>query len=316
VLAPVDVLVEALEEIASNHNGPLQKISRSSVSSRLYFNFKISNYNASSEILAYFSKELVQKLDAKWHPSPFYQWLEKESRQTSRELIHTDLKKMPGQLVRRNKKQVAAPTAAATSQTPSLQIPSKARPPSDDEDLDSDEGHSSTRPRHAGKGGLRLHSASKKRTASEMLEDDPSSGGRGRKPAKTSHYYADNPDDSDAAALSDNASSEAGSQQPESEDPDGLLVPPPKDAVRIVVHAEKLPSMSPSGPNGTWVCDQDDCGYVVRAAEEAAGKRLIQQHFRDHEARTEKVSLALREAGRMPIKYAYFPPVLLLVKYP
>lgn len=314
-----------MEEIGANNNGPIDRIARSTVGSRLYYGYRISNYNASAEILAYYSKDLVRRLDIKWHTSPFYSWLLQESRKPSIELHHTDVEKIPFQLVRRQKKQTASatPTAApAKPLPPKLEIRSKARQPSDDEDLDSDDDGSASRPRHAGKGGLRLHSASKKRTAGEMLRDDNDdslSGRRGRKSARTSHYFSSQEDEDATEPDDDSATSDVASPEADVvEDPDGLPTTPPKDAVRVVVHAEKLPSMSPSGPNGTWVCGQEGCGYVVRAAEEAAGKRLVQQHFRDHEARTQKVSLALTEAerrGRMPIKYAYFPPVLLIVKY-
>ncbi|OIW29944.1 hypothetical protein CONLIGDRAFT_714399 [Coniochaeta ligniaria NRRL 30616] len=300
VLSPVEVLIEAVEEIAANNNGPIDKIARSTVGSRLYYGHRISNYNASSEILAYYSKDLVRKLDNKWHASPFWQWLLQESKKPSIELLHTNVEKIPYQLVRRQKKQTATPTA-----TPRLEIRPKARQPSDDEDLDSDDDASASRVRHAGKGGLRLQSASKKRKAAELLDDDTAAGRRGRKSAKTSHYFSD-PEDEDAADNNSSTSDVASAAEADDEDPDSLLLAPPKDAVRVVVHAEKLPSISPSGPNGTWVCDQEDCGYVVRAAEEAAGKRLVQQHFRDHEAQTQKMSLALTEAerrGRMPINH-------------
>jgi hypothetical protein len=303
-------------------------MARSSVGARLYYGYRISDYHASTEILAYFSKQLVQRLGPEWHTSPFWQWLLNESKKPSIELVHTNEEKIPSQLVRRNKKQngTSTPTAPANSLPPKLEIRSKARLPSDEEDLESDDYGSSSRPRHAGKGGLRLQSASKKRTAAEMLDEQPTSGRRARKSAKTSHYVSD-PNEDESAAASDSATSDAdvaASPRAEAEDgysdPDGLLVPPPKDAVRVVVHAEKLqPSLSPSGPNGTWVCDEEGCGYVVRAAEEAAGRILVQQHFRDHEDRTQKVALAVTEAerrGRMPIKYAYFPPVLLIVKFP
>lgn len=331
-LSPIDALVEALGEIAANNKGGAATLARSSVGSRLYHGHRISNYNASTDILAYYSKELVQRLDSKWHTSPFWTWLLNESKKPSIELLYTDVQKIPGQLVRRTKKQTgtSTPTASANNLSPKLEIRSKARLPSDD-DLDSDAPESSSHPRHAGKGGLRLQSASKKRTAVEMLDEEASSSGRrAQKFAKTSHYFSylddDDEDDESDDATSDPDAADTPDQTAEAgnddsgADPDGLLTPVPKDAVRVIVHAEKLqPSLSPSGPNGTWVCDQDGCGYVVRAAEEAAGRSLVQQHFRDHEARTQKVALAVTEAerrGRMPIKYAYFPPVLLIVKFP
>lgn len=307
----VDILVEAIEEIAANNNGPIAKIARSTIGSRLYYGHRITNYNASTEILAYFSKDLVKRLDAKWHASPFWEWLLQQTKRPSIELHHTDLEKIPSQLIRRQKKQIATPTAPVNPLPPKLEIRPKARlPSSDEEDLDSDDDGFSSHPRHAGKGGLRLQSASKKRTATEMLNDDSAASRRGRKSAKISPYFSNQEDEDseDESSPTDLATPEAKAEAGD-DDPNGLLSPPPKDAVRVVLHAEKLPSMSPSGPNGTWVCSQEDCGYVVRAADEAAGQKLVQQHFREHEAQTQKMSLALTEAerrGRMPIKYAFF----------
>jgi hypothetical protein len=53
---------------------------------------------------------------------------------------------------------------------------------------------------------------------------------------------------------------------------------------------------------------------VVRSADEQSAQELVQEHFRDHTAQAEKINLAVEESrGQMPIKYAYFPPILLLV---
>ena len=324
-----------MEEIAAKKGGA-GKIARSAVGSNLYYEHKISNYHASTEILSYFSKELVQRLDPKWHTSPFWQWLVNESKKPSIELQHTDEAKIPYQLVRRAKKtKPATPTAPANNPPSTLDIRPKALAPFDNEDPHSDDYDSSGRRRYAGKGGLRLQSASKKRTATDMLFDDDdelASGRRARKAAKTTNYFdipnfrdeEEEEEEEEEAGPSDSDSNADTSPQAEAEDiedrHDGLPLAPPKDAVRVVLHAEKLPSASPTGPNGTWVCDRPDCGYVVRAAEEAAGRSQVQQHFRDHEARAQKAALARTEAerrgGRVPIKYAYFPPVLLLVRFP
>lgn len=314
-LSPVDFLVQTLEEAAAASREPIDRIPLSAIRAKMYFACRINTYDAVPEIIAYYSKDLVQRLDPKWHPSPFWGWLLEQSKKTTTEFHHTTVEKLPYQLTRRKKKTMAAPRVPQ----PKLEIRTLPRQPSADEDEDSSDDMTSSHPRHAGKGGLRLHSASKKRPAPESPDDDTNPGRRGRKSAKTTNYYT-NPYPDLEGALDNDSASDAASPQTDVDDSDvnGTDVPPPRDAVRVVIHAEKLPSMSPSGPNGTWCCDQEDCGYVVRAAEEAAGKKLVQQHFRDHESQTEKVELAVTEAerrGRMPIKYAYFPPVLLIVKY-
>ncbi|KAB5575820.1 hypothetical protein GE09DRAFT_605637 [Coniochaeta sp. 2T2.1] len=319
----VEALLTVMEDISKQFDKPLGEVKHKAVGNKLYMRYKISQYATAEEILEYYSKDLVENLDPKWHGSPFWDWLLEVSKNPPAALQSTTLDKMPHHLTRRGHRAPIAAAAPATRPPPNLEIKSK-RQPSQEADLDSDDDESSGRPRYAGKGGLRLQSASKKRTSADMMDSDtPVSGRRARKAAKTSHYinpedHEDIFDDDDESATSDAASPQAEEDVDEQDDPDGLSMPAPRDAVRVVVHAEKLPSMSPTGPNGTWVCDQEDCGYVVRAAEEAAGRKKIQQHFQEHEAATQKTALAMAEAerrGRMPIKYAYFPPVLLIVNH-
>jgi hypothetical protein len=324
--SPLEILLEAVELVAVDHKAFPARTTEKTVSSRIYPRYSISPYAAVLEIVAYYSRELVQRLDPKWHATDFWTWLLNESKKSRIELRTMTEEDIAKKLVLRARKiEPATPTAPGDSLPQKLEFRAKPRPPSDDEGIDSDgdDGFADRR-RHAGKGGLRLQSASKKRTATDMLDDDEesSSGRRGRKAAKSTNYFKipNYIPDLDRESASDNDADAATSSEhdTEEEDPDGLLFSAPKDAVRVVVHAQKLPSMSPSGPNGTWVCDQEGCGYVVRAAEEAAGRAQVQQHFHDHEARTQKVALARTEAerrGRMPIKYAYFPPVLLIVKF-
>jgi hypothetical protein len=93
------------------------------------------------------------------------------------------------------------------------------------------------------------------------------------------------------------------------EDPDGLFRAPPRDALRTIIRSYGPPSMVPTGPNGSWVCDEEECGFVVRDAEEQAGIARIQQHIQSHESQAQGSDLGVTEGrhGFVPIKYAYFP---------
>lgn len=316
----IDLLLELLQEIATE-TGDLQRIKRKSVQSKIYAKCKIRDYKVPHEIIGYYSKQILQKLPSKWKRAPFYNELKEAASQPDMPLKFITVEDILPQLRRRQQNRVAATNPSTLPASPRADIRARVRrdspPESSDLDEDSREGSRHARTpaaaRRPGKvGGLRLSTASKKRTVWERDEEPESY--RARKSAKSSHLPTD---DEDAADDVHEPSDEATAWD-EDEDPDGLPVRPLKDAVRVVVHAEKIPSMSPSGPNGTWVCDQEDCFFVVRSAEEEAGKALIQQHFRDHEAQAGMVDLAVSEArrGHMSIKYAYFPPVLLIVKYP
>lgn len=315
-----DMLVNVLEEIIVKLNVAPNRISKSAVHSNLYYSWRIKNYHSSSEIVAYYSRELLQKLGPEWQGSGFYTWLAEEAKNPPKELVHTTVEDLPRQLVRRAQKQVVgkASNTPASSSRSKLEIRPKSTPTARQQKSgsDSDSDSEDTGRRRALKGGLRMTSASKKRKASDLVENDveESSGRRGRKSVKYDKYYYNLDEDIEAESDSDDVASP---QAADDDDDDLESLSIPKDVVRVVIHAEKLPTMSPTGPNGTWVCDHEDCGYVVRAAEEEAGQATIREHFRGHEMATEKVALALNEGrrGHMPIKYAYFPPILLIIKY-
>jgi hypothetical protein len=155
-----------------------------------------------------------------------------------------------------------------------------------------------------------MTSASKKRKASVLDNVEQESASlRGRKSVNYGQYFYDPDQDIEPETDSDEVDSDQVSEDEEVEKQeeeelgfDGLPLPP-NDTVRIVIHAEKQPTLSPVGPNGTWVCDREDCDYVVRAAEEEVGQAQIRQHFREHDMVSDKVTLALTEGrrGNMPM---------------
>ncbi|KAK7741027.1 hypothetical protein SLS53_005091 [Cytospora paraplurivora] len=137
-------------------------------------------------------------------------------------------------------------------------------------------------------GGLRPGPAAKRPA---VFDDEDTDDERARKAVKTQHESEeaeeDDDDEDEEAELSETA-------------PDVLT-----ETVRVVVRSEKIPTMLPSGPNGTWKCEELGCSYIVRSAEEDEGKDLIARHYLEHSTRTDKLDLALEEGtrGHMPINH-------------
>ena len=310
--SPVDRLLSAIQEIAAETDSSKMAISR--VHSQLYFKCKMRHYNNAKEVVRYYSRELLPRLGPEWIGSPWYEWLKETAKQpwTGSDLTEED--DIPAQTLRRIKMVKAAPSSKPTTQLPpSLGLkanPKQAAQHEAEEDSDDDLAGLRVRGRRSGKGAtLRLVSSSKKRPPPD-LDDEVGGRGRGAKSLKTSHYASDeieNMDDDEESTDDDEAD--------DAREFDATANALPEGAVRVVVHAERLPTASPSGPSGTWTCEQEGCTYVVRSADEQDAQELIQEHFRHHEAEAEKINLAVQESrGHMPIKYAYFPPILLLVR--
>ncbi|KAK0727266.1 hypothetical protein B0T26DRAFT_640010 [Lasiosphaeria miniovina] len=331
---PIDRLVDILQEIATEMD--VMKTNFPKIHSTIFFKCKIKNYCATKDITRYYSQRLLPHLGPEWKGTPFYDYLKTTSLEPYKPPENITLEEMPAQLVRRMKLSRASKMAPAVELPPAIDLRAKAKKAS--QKLEEDESDDEFPPskkllqpagRKSGKGaGLRLLSTSKKRPASKMDDEESSSQRRGRKPSKRPYLGTDEDENMEDA----NETSDLGSlddpdddnDTDDDDDPDddddqsiGMYTRVPKDAMRVVVHAESIPTMSPSGPNGTWTCDQDGCGYVVRSAEDQVAQEIIAGHFRDHEAQLEKINLAMKESrGHMPIKYAYFPPVLLIVYFP
>jgi len=310
--SPVDQLLNIVQEIVADRDPKSVKVT--TIHTQMYLRCKIRDYKTPKEITAYYAPQLLSRLGPEWSNSHFYNWLFANSKNPPLPETIT-VAQIPSQLHHRAK---AAPRAAPIRSAPNS-VPAQAskakgrakqRQPEDDSD--SDVVPPGKRARRSGKGaGLRLLSGSKKRPALELDLDGSEGGSRG---SKKLAYTADDYDDDDEAFETSNADSA------DSEDEDGgkcaFPVSPPKDSVQLVVHAERIPTMSPTGPNGTWICEEEGCSYVIRSADGTKGQSLVQEHFRQHEAQAEKISLAVKESrGQMPIKYAYFPPLLVIVKF-
>jgi hypothetical protein len=285
------------------------------------------SYQAGEEMLSYYAKEFAAALDpAKYGETPFYQWAVAKAKEPRVVPVASRPEDWASRLVPRRRQQAgdepsltslqdgqdqsspasasAAPGAGAgVRKKPTGRPP--GRPPKHlrtQDEYDEFEqfrtsvvGRSDSRPqraRTAGKvSGLRLRSA-KKRCRSPAGEGGAPSG----KGPKTTRYYEDVDEVMEDSA--DGASAEGLDDDVTDDDETGT------EPVRIVVRAERMPSTAPTGPNGTWICDQDGCDHVVRGADEPEGQELIREHFEDHERQTEQIELALTEGrGRhLPVK--------------
>ncbi|AEO63448.1 uncharacterized protein THITE_2108723 [Thermothielavioides terrestris NRRL 8126] len=317
---PVERLVAVLEDIRKDLD--ISKAEPRKVHSAMFFICKVRQYAAPKEIFAYYAKDLLPRLGPEWKGTPFYNSLKEAAKKPwASDIIKAE--DIPSQTLRRAKssqKTAALSTNSATQLPPSIKLKAKTKKALHDDSEGSGDDMAwldaapQMRGRRSGKGAsLRLVSTSKKRPHSE-LDDEMSGGRRGRKSARTAHLASDEEEEEeleDAEDVSDDNSGLAAAEDHKA----GSRLPLPEGAVRVVVHAERIPTTSPSGPDGTWTCDQEGCTYVVRSADEQDAQQLIQDHFRVHEAQAEKINLAVKESrGHMPIKYAYFPPVLLLVR--
>lgn len=285
----VKFLLEVLEEILEAQGGDAQSLKEAKIHSEMYLKCTIKQYNAPREITHFYARPLLNELPPKWDPSPFRDWLTRVVYQPWEPKLLTK-EQIPSQCGRRKRKD----KSSRGKEDREIETPhrgaGKRWPPSTLTPLPA-----ALRP-----------GASAKRPAIYHSDDEDE---RARKAARTSQVLKDededNEDDEDEDEDADDTS-------------DAPLTTPTQapaiETTRLVIRAERIPSMSPSGPNATWRCEEDGCNYIVRSAEEVEGKDLIAKHFQDHTNQVEKMNLALSEGtrGHLPIKYAYFPPSFLI----
>ncbi|KAI0403247.1 hypothetical protein F4802DRAFT_572889 [Xylaria palmicola] len=309
------VLVDALEDVRrqmlqliseGRQKKQLDQITAKSWQTKVYMECNIKAYNSMEEIFHYYAQGLVQRLGPHWHETQIYQWVkEKASKPATLTLIsETEVK----QIVRRIKKSArAARTDNVANETQQPKQP-EAREYA---------GKQTPRGRPSGKAaGLRPSTGSKKRLRHEVdFEDnmDLDEDGLPTKRSKRSHYLTEEADDEDEDDEDDNGENvegddenSAGDSGPLTEEENILMTP-------VVIQAERLSSTQPHGPNQTWVCEEPDCGFTVRAAHEEQGQRQIHAHYEEHEKEARdvaqemalnRVNLAVQEArGHMPINH-------------
>ncbi|KAI2621677.1 hypothetical protein GGR54DRAFT_74841 [Hypoxylon sp. NC1633] len=287
----IDVLEDARQEMVDLVSNGKQKKHPDEMSpktwlNKLYLGLSIKNPKALAEVCGYYARDLVQLLGPEWHGSLFYQWV-KDNVNANPSFEYIDEENMT-RIVKRKKKQRLSPEearATAGEQEPAARTVGKQPP-------------QRGRPRVA---GLRPSTGSKKRLHYDAnLEDEMDIDEDGMpNTSKRSRNFAEDEQEENA----DNSSSVS-----DDEDIENKQLP----LYRIVTHAEKLPSTIPKGPNQTWTCEEPDCDYVVRAADEQEGQALISKHFEAHEKdaqeeaeQTSLVNLAVQESekGHVPINH-------------
>lgn len=297
-------LQKAIEEVSRSKAG----LTKVAVSNKIYANYSVPNYRNGhgshrvpvEEILHYNAPALLKHLDAsKWGENDFFPWLQEMS-ETTFNPIATSKSKFPFKLVPRASRQTDS-KATATSTIRTSAVGSRATDQSADDDSDDvivtprRRGKGVKTPGRLGKSNLRPVASSKKRLHSEIDDDSDSDSPI----AKKSLYFSD------------------GDEVMDDTNDDGILKEEDSDdqKVEIIIRADRIPSTIPKGPDNTWTCDQDDCHYIVRGNDAEECQERIEQHFEEHEERSERLRLAMSESQGHRIKYAYFPPFLILVYF-
>ncbi|ORY71206.1 uncharacterized protein BCR38DRAFT_404321 [Pseudomassariella vexata] len=292
-----DERTKAMAEYSEGkHKKHPDRITASSWQTKVYMACSMKEYAAKAEIFQYFASDLVCQLGPEWHESELYDWAKQHAKKKPT-FEHISEQGILG-LTRRQK-------MPQTTKREEKTLGEKGRPQSE---------HIGKTPRTGGKAaGLRPSLGGKKRLRDVYDEDDMDidDGLPRRKTAKISQYFTD---EEDGGQVADASSSEEEDQTLKL----GSLT-------KIVIRTENVPSTTAKGPNHTWTCEEPDCGYVVRAANEKDGQDLIRLHFEQHEKEASdeakkrqlsKINLAMQESrGHMPIKYAYFPPFLIKLHY-
>ncbi|QGI79011.1 hypothetical protein CEK25_005740 [Fusarium fujikuroi] len=302
-------VLDALEwirvEISNSRNGHL---SIPAVTQRFWSNFSFPTYKGDirpsyrvpiTEVLHYNAHALLQVLNKDKYDGEFYSWLQ-ELAQTPFNPVTIKLSDFPFYVKRRQPSNKNNPSKT----TP----PSQARAASRNHDegpstplRSSPAGKSLMRPgRPSGiKSSLRLATTSRKRPHSEVDSDSEDEGSE----PKRSHYFSGEEEtmgDTSHMSLSEDEDAQETSEGP----------------VKIYLRADNIPTTVPRGPGETWVCEEEDCGYVVRGGDIQNCRDRIRRHFNEHEQQMDRVNLARTEAtrGHLPVKYAYFPPFLIVVE--
>ncbi|KAF5023972.1 hypothetical protein F66182_3976 [Fusarium sp. NRRL 66182] len=308
---PFQSVLNAIEWTYQEIRGSKSGMSLSGVLNKLWISYRFPNYKSSQrashrvpieEVLHYNAKDLLQHLDKdKYDEHGFYSWLQ----DTSEKPFHPvaiKLSDFPFHLVRRKATNNA--NASRIRSTPSAQVGTSTSNLDDkfsSPARSSPAGKTVRRPgRPSGvKSSLRLATSSKKRPHSDVDSDSEAEETR----PKRSHYFSGE----DEAMENDGrpSSSEDEAARETSDEP-----------INIILRADKIPTTVPRGPDQTWVCEEEDCGYIVRGGDARDCRDRIRSHFHEHEQQMDRVNLAMTEGtrGHLPVKYAYFPPFLILVK--
>lgn len=299
--APFDSVVAALEAVHGQIY-PKREPTFVSMANKLYTGYRFPYFKGSKsgshkipiqEVLHYNASALLKTLDSEKWKSEFWDWLQEVSK-TPLMLEILKPSDLPYTVVPRNSK----PFIPRTQQIDQAASSIKVEQPQNNDNDDSTEFETPSRatrgvktPARKGKSTLRPVASTYKRDFEDIESDSEEES-----PIAKRAHYDDYPN----------------GIQPEHE----ALSSDEDDKIKLVIRADKIPSTAPQGRDGTWICDEEDCNYVVRGGDAESCQERIEAHFKDHQQHGERMQLALTEStrGHLPIKYAYFPPFLILVE--
>ncbi|KAI1822000.1 hypothetical protein F4861DRAFT_516712 [Xylaria intraflava] len=300
----IKVLVDALEDVRKRmlqlisegkQKKQLHKIPHKTWRLKVFLECNIKNDRCLEEVFLYHARDLANLLGPEWHNTEIYRWAKENASKppTLSAMSEEEMK----QLTRRSRPPALEPRTEDTSQSDissyfGKQVPIQGRP--------------------SGKAaGLRPSTSSKKRLRHELDFEDEMEIDEDeflKKKPKKAHYFSEGEsDEQNDSGVVDDVEEDSSSDSKLDTGNSGSL------ATQLVIRAERLPSARAQGPNQTWTCEEPGCFYVVRAAHEEQGQKLISIHYEEHERDAQdvaqeialdRVSLAFQEAkGHMPINH-------------
>ncbi|KAL5615519.1 uncharacterized protein BROUX77_001356 [Berkeleyomyces rouxiae] len=78
---------------------------------------------------------------------------------------------------------------------------------------------------------------------------------------------------------------------------------PPINPIKLVIRSEPMPTTTPNGPNGTWLCGVKGCRFIERDAEDDRGQESIKRHIQAHGTEAARIDLAMTESHGHTIGY-------------
>ncbi|KAG9250874.1 uncharacterized protein F5Z01DRAFT_693436 [Emericellopsis atlantica] len=299
---PFESLRLALEGVYTKTANPA-KLTEQSIANKIYFDYRWPTYKNGQtgchkipvlEVFHYNAAQLLEVLDkARWGGTPFWSWLEAKVEEPFKPVSMTP-DKFPYTLVLRKKME----NIVRKPKPPPTKLPATHDYGYDEDEDESDVHHDGFEtpgrgigktPARLGKSALRPAATLIKRALeSDSEEDSPI--------AKRSHFFGGDTEDDQQLANED-------------EEEDG------EAQIKLVVRADRIPSTTPRGPDGTWTCDEENCNYIIRGGDAEDCKERIQQHLATHEQEAERVQLAMVEGTKnhSSIRYAYFPPFIVMI---
>ncbi|KAL8366781.1 hypothetical protein RB595_008769 [Gaeumannomyces hyphopodioides] len=264
-------LANLINEVADKA-GKIHKHKHSKYSHSIFLECRIKDHKCCKEILSLYAPDMLKLLDRdKFGASPFWAYLEKEAASPPTHLEHISLEQIPHQLVRRVK--VAAKQANTGSGSPAVLTPSSHTQPD------------APRPQHSGKvPGLRL--ASRKRPYEDEGNYESSDADNRASHARETARKRATPQTRQESG-DDSANSDTGS------------VAKGNNVSKIVLKSYPMQTDKPKGPRGTWVCEEDGCGHVVRSALEPEQRQLVLQHMREHTSAKGVRAMQAEQEGRL-----------------